>query len=56
MSAMSHGGVPGLGWQSNQSGQLRSCSHPQPQAFPNIVVFSGQTKSMVAHWSGLLPT
>src|SRR4051812_38260753 len=52
---MSQGVIPGDGAQLNQSGQLGSCSQPQPQALKKYVVFAGQEKSMSAHWPGLIP-
>lgn len=46
---VSHAGSPGLGMQSNQSGQLRPCSQPQPQGFLNRVVFGGHVKAIASH-------
>jgi hypothetical protein len=35
--------------QSNQSGQPKPCSQPQPHGVWNKVVFAGHAKSMTAH-------
>ncbi len=39
--------------QSNHSGQLGSCSQPQPHAFENMVVFAPHVKSITVHCEGV---
>jgi len=44
------------GWQLTNSGQVESCSHPQPQSLPKYDVLEGHEKSIRAHLSGLVAT